>query len=88
MGIDRHFAGVYTSALIGYEKPRKEIYQFVLDRISDRSNVWMVGDNEVADAFGAENAGIRAVLVRKKPKTFHRYIDDLIPLRTLLEQSK
>lgn len=86
MGIGLYFTGVFTSALIGYEKPRKEIYHFVLDNISDRSNVWMVGDNEIADAFGAENAGIKAVLVRKKPKTFHRYIHDLIPLPTLLEE--
>jgi putative hydrolase of the HAD superfamily len=77
MGLRGRFHHVYTSALIGYEKPRGEIFEFVLSRINRPSSVWMIGDSERADAWGAEKAGINSILVRTLPKSFHRAANDL-----------
>ncbi len=68
---------VFSSARIGYEKPRPELFHYVLERIEHRQMIWMVGDNEVADALGAEKAGIPAILVRKPTSSFHRRGVDL-----------
>jgi putative hydrolase of the HAD superfamily len=85
LGIEDHFSLVFTSACIGFEKPKKECFDYVLQRLKNRSKVWMIGDNETADAFGAEAAGISAILVRKPPKTFYRYAKDLTEVERLLE---
>ncbi|MGH9197011.1 MAG: HAD-IA family hydrolase, partial [Acidimicrobiia bacterium] len=55
---------VFTSARIGYEKPHPEAFRTVLSHITDADNIWMVGDNPVADVAGAEKVGIPGILVR------------------------
>lgn len=82
-----HFEAVFTSALIGYEKPRREIFQYALERLAPTGPVWMIGDNEIADARGAEAAGLKAVLVRKASQGFHRSIPDLTSLPDLVHES-
>ncbi len=84
MGLSDYFERIFTSALIGYEKPRPEAYRHVLAEIQEPGEVWMIGDNEVADAFGAETVGIKSVLVRKPAKTFHRSITGLADLPAVL----
>jgi len=68
---------VFSSARIGFEKPRPELFHYILEKIEHRQKIWMVGDNEVADAWGAEKAGIPAILVRKPTNSFHRRGADL-----------
>ena len=67
LGLDRHIHAVVSSAWVGYEKPHPNIFAAALERAGDPSpaNVWMVGDNPVADILGAETCGIRGVLVRR-----------------------
>jgi len=61
-----------SSALIGYEKPHPEAYAIGLRATGGADEVWMVGDNPVADVQGAEAAGIPAILVRREGKAERR----------------
>jgi putative hydrolase of the HAD superfamily len=55
---------VVNSARTGYEKPHPEAYAAGRAAAGDPDELWMVGDNPVADVAGAEAANIRAILVR------------------------
>jgi putative hydrolase of the HAD superfamily len=55
---------VVTSAAVGWEKPHPRLYAAALDAAGHPDEVWMVGDNPVADVAGAEALGIPAILVR------------------------
>lgn len=63
LGIAPYFSGFITSALVGYEKPRREIFEQALDKAGRPERCFMVGDNPVADMLGAHNAGIPGILV-------------------------
>jgi putative hydrolase of the HAD superfamily len=64
LGLSELVEHVFSSALIGYEKPHPEAFRHALHACGDPSSRWMVGDNPVADVAGAEVLGIPAVLVR------------------------
>jgi putative hydrolase of the HAD superfamily len=55
---------IFSSALIGYDKPHPEAFRHALRECGDPARRWMVGDNPVADVAGAEALGIPAVLIR------------------------
>lgn len=57
------FAGVIVSGEIGFDKPRKEIYECALQRAGYPNICFMIGDNPVADGEGAQKAGITPLLV-------------------------
>ena len=89
--LDRWLDRVYCFKNIGYKKPSREFYQYILDdlKLSARS-VFMVGDNLAADVLGANACGIRAIwfnphsLVIRKGD-LHRTIHTLAALPALLE---
>ena len=72
VGLTAHFARVFNSADLGYEKPHPRIFELALDEMHvgeiDRraGDVWMIGDSYRADVLGAEGVGIRAILVRRR----------------------
>lgn len=66
LGLLPLFGDVISSALIGYEKPHPEAYAIGLRAAGEPDEVWMVGDNIVADVQGAEAVGIPAILVRRE----------------------
>ena len=68
---------VVTSAAIGYEKPHPEAFRVALELCGAPDEIWMVGDNPVADVAGAEAVGIRAVLVRTQDSSATRTAADL-----------
>lgn len=53
-----------TSALTGYEKPHPLAFRAAMEAAGHPENVWMVGDNPIADVAGAERAGIPAIWLR------------------------
>jgi putative hydrolase of the HAD superfamily len=55
---------IVTSAATGFEKPHPEAFARAFEGTGRPADVWMVGDNEVADVAGAEAVGIPAILVR------------------------
>lgn len=72
------FDKVITSEEVGYEKPSKEIYYEALRRMRVRpENSIMIGNKLKADALGAVNAGISAILVNSDVTTSDmQYIRD------------
>lgn len=64
LGLMPYVKDIVNSAEIGYEKPNPKIYEAALTKTKNASEIWMVGDNPVADVWGAEQAGIQAILVR------------------------
>ncbi len=62
IGLLSYFDGVILSAIEGYDKPRKELFQIATDRFPD-SSYYMIGDNINADIRGGNQAGIPTILV-------------------------
>ena len=60
------FADVVVSGEIGFDKPRKEIYAYALQKAGHPGICFMIGDNPAADGEGARNAGIPPLLVHLK----------------------
>jgi len=60
---------VFTSAVIGFEKPNREAFLKALGSIPAASSC-MIGDNPVADVAGATAVGVRGVLVRHRDSAF------------------
>jgi len=63
LGLSGYFERVFSSAAIGWEKPHPGIFAYALAELGHPTDVWLIGDNPVADVQGATNAGIRAILV-------------------------
>ena len=59
-GFDKIFDGVFISDEVGYEKPSREYFDFVLNSIPpcDKSEIIIVGDSLTSDMLGGNNAGI------------------------------
>src|SRR5205085_10476271 len=83
LGLDGLFATVSCSAETGYEKPHARAFASVLDRLRP-AEVWMVGDNVVADVLGAEAVGLPAMLVRRPDPRAARYADSLAGVEQFL----
>lgn len=66
LGLFPLFDEIHTSATLGVEKPNVKAFQHARSRLPSDAVVWMIGDNPVADAAGAEAAGIPAILVRSR----------------------
>ncbi len=64
LGITKFFDKLIVSGLVGYDKPRKEIFDIVKSFYPDEDFV-MIGDNPVADIIGGKAAGMTTVLVHK-----------------------
>jgi len=59
-GLTPYISEVFVSETIGYQKPRKEYFDFVLDKIpeKDKEKILLVGDSLTSDIKGAMNADI------------------------------
>jgi FMN phosphatase YigB (HAD superfamily) len=76
---------IVTSAATGFEKPHPEAFARAFDGAGRPADVWMVGDNEVADVAGAEAVGIPAILVRREGASAARRARDLLEAAALIE---
>ncbi len=63
IGIGQFFTASIVSALVGYDKPRAEIYQLAREAAGHPATCFMIGDNPVADIIGAQAVGIPGILV-------------------------
>lgn len=66
LGLDEEIAGYFISASVGYDKPRKEMFEYAMAKAGNPEVCYMIGDNPVADYEGSLNAGMKPVLVHKK----------------------
>lgn len=65
LGLSGYFDGFIISAKVGYDKPRKEIFEFALRLAGSPEKRLMVGDSPEADIQGGRAAGMETVLVHK-----------------------
>ena len=65
-GILPCFTEIFVSEAIGYQKPRKEYFDYVLTHIKeqDKSKVLLIGDSLTSDIKGAMDAGIDCIWLR------------------------
>ena len=68
LDLAHHFEHVVVSSRVGYDKPHVGIFRHALDlaRVGG-SDAVHVGDNPATDIPGARAAGIRPILVRRRP---------------------
>jgi len=63
LGLGSEIAGYILSASVGYEKPRKEIYDCAIEKAGNPKIMYMIGDNPVTDYQGGLEAGMTPILV-------------------------
>lgn len=85
-GLSPHFARVFNSAEMGYEKPHPRVFEQVLESYHGAKACWMVGDSYQADVLGAEAAGIPAVLARRSHPDARFCVATLTQLPALLPE--
>ena len=70
-GLTPYLSDIFVSEETGFQKPRKEFYDYVFARIPDfaKSRALMVGDSLSSDMEGARNAGVDACWYNPKGKT-------------------
>lgn len=67
LGLASRFDGIFVSSSVGYAKPDRRIFDFVLkSRQLAPENVLHVGDSIRNDIDGASNAGMKGILVDRK----------------------
>jgi putative hydrolase of the HAD superfamily len=67
LGAASWFDGIFISSAVGYAKPDRRIFDFVIkSRQLVATNVLHVGDSVTNDIGGATNAGVKAILVDRK----------------------
>ena len=68
LGIGPWFADVFVSSRVGYAKPDRRIFDAALSRHGLLAEAAIhVGDSEANDLHGARNAGLKALLIDRKP---------------------
>lgn len=68
LGIGNSFAEIFVSSAVGYAKPRPEIFAFALARLElNAAQALHIGDSASHDLQGANNAGVRALIVDRDP---------------------
>lgn len=63
MGLDEVIDGCFVTSMIGYEKPREELFQAVLEKTNHPEVCFMIGDNPKKDILGARKVGMKTILV-------------------------
>jgi putative hydrolase of the HAD superfamily len=86
LGLGDVVASVSCSAETGFEKPHVQAFASLIERLQP-NEVWMIGDNVLADVLGAEAVGIPAVLVRRPDPRAARYADSLVDVETFLTEA-
>jgi putative hydrolase of the HAD superfamily len=83
LGLDHVVDEVFSSALIGYEKPNPEAFRIALNG-AQPGDCYMIGDNPEADVLGAERIGMRAILVRGTTREPLQHAADLLGASRLI----
>lgn len=65
LGLLPYFESLVVSGVVGWDKPRPQIFEHALQLAGPGARCLMVGDNPVADVEGAKRCGIPAALVHR-----------------------
>ncbi|MFD2673072.1 HAD family hydrolase [Marinicrinis sediminis] len=64
LGLMKHIDRIYISSEIGYSKPSRESFQYVLNDLKvSAAHTMMIGDSVYYDVVAATNAGIEGILI-------------------------
>lgn len=78
LGIAQFFAGFIVSTHIGYEKPRREFFEYAKAIAKYPEVAYVIGDNTIADIRGGKEAGFETVAVHEcKDSEADYYIETL-----------
>lgn len=87
LGLDEYFEDYIVSALVGYDKPRREIFDIARERAGNPVTCIMIGDSPRDDMRGAKERGFVTILVNNRypddPATYADFIS--ITLTRLLD---
>lgn len=87
VGLNKYFSDIFISGELGFEKPKKEIFQIASKKIGiPLENCVMIGDKYKVDIEGSINAGMNAIWVNRKNQNInYKYqIKEIIELRKYL----
>lgn len=63
-GIEHYFENIFISSEIGYNKPQKELFDYVFKAVGKTNRECiMIGDSEHSDIRGAVNAGMESIYI-------------------------
>jgi putative hydrolase of the HAD superfamily len=78
LGIEGYFVRIFTSAIVGFEKPNTNFFDAAIASLGDCEKAVMIGDSYESDIAGALNVGLEAVLVRKDNiRNYSKYSSDM-----------
>lgn len=84
LGLASHFQAIFNSAGTGWEKPNPHAFRSALAALPTRRGVVVViGDSYIADVLGAQEAGLPAILVRKKHRSARWFAATLAGIEAL-----
>ena len=63
LNLSKYFEGYVVSGMVGYNKPRQEIFKIALELANYPDLSFMIGDNPQADIEGGLTAGMKTILV-------------------------
>jgi putative hydrolase of the HAD superfamily len=86
LGLTPYVQAIFSSALMGYEKPHPQAFLQVLALLDHPQTIWMIGDNIEADVMGAQSVGIPAILVRQEDTRATYVYPDLSLIPAFLSQ--
>jgi putative hydrolase of the HAD superfamily len=84
LNIADYFSDFIVSSHIGYEKPRKEFFDYA-KKVSGAASGYMIGDNPVADIQGGKDAGFVTIAVHAcKQSCADHYVETLSQILPIL----
>lgn len=85
LNLDKYFDNFVVSAVVGYDKPRPEIFKIAKNLYPNDTEFIMIGDSVNADIRGGNNAGMKTILVHNGQDSNADYcFDDLKPILEVL----
>lgn len=76
--LDRYFKKLYISQEIGFQKPNKDFFDYVLNDIgkTDKDDLYIIGDSLSSDIQGGINSGISTILFNRENKPIKEVVPD------------
>lgn len=87
IGLDKYLDYMFVSEEIGYNKPYKEYFEYIFQKIGNiqKEKIMIVGDSLTADIQGGKNAGIRTCWYNPKGEAGMESIRPDYEIKDLLE---
>lgn len=86
LGLSPYISGVIVSGLVGFDKPRREIFDAALEAAGWPAEAWMIGDNPIDDIKGGKDAGFTTVAAHNIQSEYADHtIDNCVEVLDLLQ---